>query len=221
MPDDPGIKVDDEEGIVDKKVKNHITDLRRQIDADERRLYVELPSERSDFGRREANLYWTTSVRQYLRAIKRLWAGEEDKSSVDNVNLYWETRKIAQIPLVPPPTDGIDLRPYYDGQLTRQQLIRKHDLPRDVDIPEPETKVFSGLQSVLETEAIQKQWTMKTNDGHSPSDVEYVTFRIEQPLPKEVLESAVEYADNFLQQAGVGFQTKAEPYMANKEEPGL
>lgn len=28
-----GIKVEDDEGIVDKKVKNHITDLRRQNDA--------------------------------------------------------------------------------------------------------------------------------------------------------------------------------------------
>lgn len=218
--DNGGLKVDDEEGIVDRKVKEHITNLRRQIDEDERRLYVELPSEREGFNRQSANLYWTTSVRQYLRAIKRLWAGEDDQSGVQNVNTYWQEKHIDSVDLIPPPTQGYDFRPYYNGQLDKRDIIRMYNLPRDAEIPKPDTKDFDGLQSVLETEAIHKTWTMKTSDGASPKDIEVVRFVYETPIPKRILEQAIEMADNFLQQAGVGFATKAEPYMGG-DEPGL
>jgi len=39
------------------------------------------------------------------------------------------------------------------------------------------------------------------------------------PLPKHVLENAVEVADNFLQQAGLGFEIGVPDYRST--EPGL
>lgn len=214
------LQVKDEEGVVDKKVKEHITNLREQIDDDERRLYVELPATREEFDRHQADVYWGVSIRQYLRAIKRLWNDDNDTPGVQRVGYYWQEKDIATVDLYPPPTDGYDLRPVYVGEVTERQFIRQHNLPRGVELPEPEQETFQGLADVLETDAIRAQWTMTTSERGAPGEVERVTFRVERPVPKHVLERTVEVADNFLQQAGVGFETKAPDYMGG-DEPGL
>jgi hypothetical protein len=70
---DVGIEVSDEEGLVDKKTKEHILNLRVQIDEDERELFVNKATDPDQaLSYVQATQYWSVSVRQYLRGIKRL-----------------------------------------------------------------------------------------------------------------------------------------------------
>ena len=200
--------VDDDEGYVDRKVKDHILSLRRQVDDDERHLYAERrasPDHTISVG--EANHFWGISVRQYLRGIKRLW-GDDDEDDIKGVNRYWGELTLGEVELVPPDTDGYEFSVCADtAQYSDIALKRFLGIPITAELPRVKTESFEGLRSVLETNRIEASWVV-TVDDTGPS-VAHETIRLQRqlPVPKHILENAVEAADNFLQQAGLGFST--------------
>lgn len=219
--DDGDIRVEDDEEIVDRKTKNQILNLREHVDESERALYVERMSDPDyQLSITDANQYWGLIIRQYLRGIKRLW-GEPDELPIKNVTKYWEEIEIGREVLVPPDQAGIQFsmmanHEEYDESQLRQYL----GLPRGASLPYPQPAVFRGLASVLNTNRIEHRWVVETNMEGPPPQHEHVTLSVSMPIPKHILENAVEAADTFLQQAGMGFEVGAPPYMGG-EEPGL
>lgn len=216
------IRVEDDEGVVDRKTKEHILNLRAQVDDDERMLYVEhMTNPEMNLTVRDANEYWGISVRQYLRGIKRLWSDDTDDLPITNVGKYWEEVEIGRETLVPPDTQDypFSIMEYYheyDESHLRQHL----GLPRGVDLPRPHTETFQGLKDVLNRNRIGHRWVVTTNNRGPPPEHEQLTLSVEMPVPKHILENAVEAADTFLQQAGVGFEVGAPAYMGG-DEPGI
>lgn len=214
-------QVNDDEGVVDRKTKEQILALRKQVDDDERALYVERMSDpQFSLSAAEANQYWGVSVRQYLRGIKRLW-NDSEGAGVANVDNYWEEMTIGQERLVPP-----DKGEYQFSIMARHEeydetaLRRLLGLPRTVTLPKPEWREFKGLYSVLRTNRIEKTWVVTIDDTGPPPEHQSIQLQVAMPVPKHILENAVEAADNFLQQAGLGFDVSAPPYRGG-EDPGL
>jgi hypothetical protein len=218
-PEGGEIHVADEEGIVDRKTKEHILSLRKQIDDDERQLYVELVAS-GRISRQEADEYWGISIRQYLRGIKRLWNSDSDQAGVRNVEFFWEKKEIAEFDLPPPDAESYQFSTLdYDAE-DLSSVKRSFGLPRTAELPEPRKQKFKGLQSVLSTRGLHETWRVKVNDSGPPPEHDYLTLERSMPVPKFVLEQAIETADNFLQQAGIGFETTVPPYMGG-DEPGI
>lgn len=219
-PEGGEVRVDDDEGIVDRKTKEHVLSLRKQIDEDERLLYVELQAS-GKIGLQQANEYWGVSVRQYLRGIKRLWNDEDvGGSGVKNVEYYWKNKNIAEYDIPPPDTERFNFSELAYLDQNERAVKRQLGLPMGSTLPRPKPVKFFGLQSILEQRRIHMRWSVKVDDRGPAPEHEYVTLEREFPLPKSVLEQAVEVADNFLQQAGIGFETSVPPYMGG-EEPGI
>lgn len=213
------VTIEDEEGVVDRKTKEHILSLRVQVDEDERSLYVEKASDPNySLSVPEANQYWGISVRQYLRGIKRLWSSGDEVDGVRNVKEYWERMKIAEERIVPPDKDGYRFS-LVDAGHDDLALKQKLGLPKRSELPEPVVEEFRGLNSILSQNRIEKTWVVKTKMDGPPPEHESVVLRRVYPLPKHVLENAVEVADNFLQQAGLGFEIGVPDYRST--EPGL
>ena len=220
-PEGGEVRVEDEEGIVDRKTKEHILALRKQIDEDERRLYVELVAT-GEVDKPQADQFWGVSVRQYLRGIKRLWNDEniEESSGVKNVEYYWKSKPIDELRIPPPDKRDYPFSRLANSAESPSTIKRELGLPRSAELPQPKRVEFRGLESVLNTHQIRKQWSVKVSDrGPAPAHEHMYLERV-LPVPKTVLEQAVETADNFLQQAGVGFETTVPPYMGG-DEPGL
>lgn len=217
----PTVTINDDDGVVDKATKEHILSLRKQIDDDERQLYVEA---RAGHPRgldiEDANRYWGISVRQYLRGIKRLWDDDSDETQVRKVHHYWGEREIGSVTLVPPDTQQYQFSIAERSDLSDSQLRRRLGLPPQSELPRPHTEDFRGLRSVLDATTVSKQWVVTLDASGPPPEHEKGQLQREIPVPKHILEQAVEVADNFLQQAGIGFDTTVPDYMGG-DEPGL
>ena len=214
------VHVEDEEGVVDRKTKEHILNLRTQVDEDERTLYVERASDpQYNLTVAEANQYWGISVRQYLRGIKRLWGTDPNVDGVRNVSKFWQEKKIGEETLVPPDKDGYQFSLVVNGEIEEQELKQRLGLPKKCELPEPYTVTFHGLNSILSQNRIENTWVVKTDMTGPPPEHESVVLHRVHPLPKHLLENAVEAADNFLQQAGLGFEIGVPDYRST--EPGL
>lgn len=201
-------EINDEEGLVDRKTKGHILDLRRQIDEDERRLFIELEANpQSGINHIEATQYWAVTVKQYLRSIKRLWGSTKDDEdhNVKGVREYWEEKKIGTVELPPPDKNGYQFSLCANEELGDEQLRRNLDLPRGTEIPRPVERDFFGLSSILEGDTVEHTWRVWVQkEGARPNWEDEILYQA-RPLPKGLLEKSVEEADNFLQQAGIGF----------------
>jgi hypothetical protein len=205
----PEYTVDDDEGYVDRQVKDHILNLRRQIDDDERRLYAERRADPNDsISVAEANHFWGLSIRQYLRGIKRLWG--DDDTDVKGVEEYWDTVRLGRVTLTPPDKDGYPFSQLAQAQGTGSVDMKRHiGVPLTAELPEPKTTEFYGLRSVLEENRIRERWEVTVAADGPALTNETMLLSREIPVPKHILENAVEAADNFLQQAGLGFSTGA------------
>lgn len=215
------VTVEDEEGVVDRKTKEHIMDLRKQVDNDERQIYIEgRAGHEAGLSMAEANRFWGLSVRQYLRGIKRLWDDDAKEEQVKRVGHYWSERDLGFVTIVPPDTPEYPFSIVEYDDHDDHELRQAIGLPREASLPRPYTKHFVGLNSVLQTVQIHKRWVVTVDAAGPPPthDQRVVEQRI--PVPKDILEAAVEAADNFLQQAGVGFSTTVPDYMGGSE-PGL
>lgn len=207
------VTIEDEEGVVDREVKKHVLSLRRQLDEDERTIYVEMVSNPAyDLTVDAANEYWGISVRQYLRGIKRLWSNDE-KTDVRNVKEYWTKKKLGAETLIPPDQGGYQFSLVaHADRYSEMQLKRAIGLPRKADLPMPQVVEFHGLNSILSQNRIDHTWVVQTNMSGPPPEHQSMTIHVETPIPKHILENAVEAADTFLQQAGLGFEVGVPDY---------
>jgi len=212
----PGAKIQDEEGVVDTKVKEHLLSLRRQLDQDERTLFVERAVEGLSHARAEQ--FWGIAVRQYLRSIKRLWSDDEAKTPLQNIDEYWQDIELGEVTVTPPDAEGYQFSLVARGYDPRT-LRRKLGLPPTAELPEPKTVSFRGLSSVLRRRVVSAEWLVTVDDSGPPPEHEQVALDVTRPVPKHILENTVEAADNFLQQAGIGFEVSGEDIYSS--EPGL
>lgn len=221
------VQVTDEEDGVDQQLKQQVLQLRQTVDEDERRLYVDrVRDPEQHYTRQHADQDWALSIRQYLRAIKRLWDDAEDISGVKH---YWrgdendrgERLTLGAAQLVPPDTEDyqFSLVAQHDGMDPRR-LRRALGLPRGVDLPRPYRREFVGLSDVLNTRVVEHTWVITVDNSGPPPAHETVTVPAASPVPKHVLENALEAADAFLQQAGLGFETSLPDYYGGTE-PGI
>lgn len=205
--DSLGIEINDEDGLVDKRTKQHIVNLRIEIDNDERELFVNWPKEQpQQYSELQAVQQWSVSVKQYLRAIKRLWHDEGDTSEVRNVDYYWQEKKIASYDLVPPDKDGYRFSLIGMQEMDANSIRRRIGLPQGAEVPKPVTISINGLEEVLNRDRISHSWTVYVDKSGAPPNWDDRTLTREIPLPRELLSDAVEVADDFLQQAGIGFK---------------
>jgi len=211
------VQVTDEENGVDQQLKNQVLSIRQTVDQDERKLFVDrLRDPEIPYSRAEANQDWGLSVRQYLRAIKRLW---DDEGKISGVDEYWRQMHLGSVTLVPPDTDGYQFSAV--AQDAPAADLRRHiGLPRGVDLPEPYEYVFRGLKDILNTRVVSQSWTVTVDNSGPPPAHERVMVQDATGVPKPVLENAVEAADAFLQQAGLGFETSLPDYYGGTE-PGI
>lgn len=212
----------DEENTVDRKIKNQILGLRETVDQDERRLYVDRMQEEPHYSRQHANRDWAISVRQYLRGIKRLWADTDDVP-IKNVDYYWQEILLHDSAETMWPPNHNDFKfelMQFAGEYDERKLRDAIGLGKRGDFPEPYRVEFRGLQSVLARDRIEHTWVITTHKEGPPPNHNIERPSISMPVPKHILENAVEAADNFLQQAGLGFNISIPDYTGG-EEPGI
>lgn len=218
----------DEEGAVDKKLKNRIVKARDRVDEREDALFVGAPLEGAALSQQEASRIWATSVRQYLRAIEPLLRSDDVAQSEH----YYTGRVIVDQDVKPPdgvypqpgsPMEGVEPQRRYNWSLfyrddvDLQQAIQSHDhdaFDRQFTPPEPKRITLKGLKSIIETETVSAEWAIVTNPGSIPPQQTQVFPSINAPLTREMLIESVRIADEFLQEAGiaidVGYQEKDE-----------
>lgn len=210
------VRVTDEEHSVDQQIKRQVVEIRRVVDEDERNLYVDRvrdPEQR--YSRAAADQDWALSIRQYLRSIKRLW---DEEGEIAGVRKFWENQPLGEAVLVPPDTDDHEFSLVAQrDSVPDARLRRAMGLPRNVELPSVYRHEFHGLKDVLNTRVVEHTWAIQV-DATPP--YETVTVQNAKPIPKHILENALEAADAFLQQAGLGFETSLPDYMGG-QEPGI
>jgi len=201
MGDDEEFEVSDDEDIVDRHIKKEVLNLRDQINTDEREVYSErMADPEINYTRQDANLHWAIPVRQYLRSIKRLWT---EDTEVQGATYYWEELDLGSIELVPPDTDTYSFsRIRSDGD--EMKLKRILGMHANAELPEIREHDFIGLNDVLKTELLSEMWEITVDPTGPPPQQETVQVSRAQPIPKHIMENAVEAADAFLQQADLG-----------------
>lgn len=210
------------ENLVDEKIKKQVLELRSVVDDDERRIYVDRLRTDPQYTRAEANQDWGVSVRQYLRAIKRLWPDEEDVP-IAKEDYYWKRVPLSQNEyLYPHDKNGFrfSLVQHTERFATERDLRNAIGLGPRGDIPEPYSITFKGLSSILNQNRIEHTWLITTHKQGPPPAHNIETVEQSMPIPKHILENAVEAADNFLQQAGLGFDVSMPAY-EGEGGPGL
>lgn len=212
--------IKDEEGNVDRQTKQQLMQLRKQVDEDERRLYVEMRSDPEyALTVEKCNEFWGVSVRQFLRSIKRLWTGKES-SEVRNASHYWKEHEIGAVELMPPNKQNFAFADVAQMQATTKRKRRLLGLPRGVEVPKPQQKRFHGLMSVLDQTRVSHTWNVCLDNRGPPPEHTNITLQESMPVPKHILENAVEAADVFLQDVGIGFEIGAPDYFGG-DEPGI
>lgn len=206
-------RVNDSEGTVDQKIKSRILRARERIDDREDQLFVQAPATGVRISQEKALDAWGTSVRQYIRVVKPLLTSTE----VDESDYYFKEVHLGEFEV--PPPDGKKPWSYFAHTNNPSDLKREMGLPVAFDPPETRVASFKGLESVLNRHRIVKQWTidMKPNAILPGESTDHVS--VELPVPKSILESAVEETDAFLQQAGVGIEIGFQERDATDDEP--
>lgn len=213
---------DSDDEPIDAKIKHQVLKLRQIVNDDERRLYVDRVRTDPRYTQFDANEDWQLSIRQYLREIKRLWPDGEDVP-IPNIDYYWREIELSgEFELVPPDKNGfqfsvVENREHFGSDRELREAI---GLGPHGDIPEPKTVKFTGLSSILEKQHIEKTWVITTHKDGAPPEHNTEVVSLTLPIPKHVLENAIEAADNFLQQTGLGFDITMPAYMGDGD-PGL
>lgn len=193
-------KVTDEEGTVDQKVKARILKARERVDDAEAVLYVDAPTSDVQVTRKQMHLGYVTMVRQFIRAIKPLLTSPK----IPQADYYY-----SEVPLfeteVPPPDKRYEWSKFALPDVDETKLKMEMGL-RGVEPPRPKTVSVRGLNEVMTREEVNLQWSIDLNGGQKVAQSNMETLTRTFPLPKRVYDSAVEHADAFLQQAGVGLE---------------
>jgi len=207
-----------DEGTVDERVKQRILDARQRVDEREDYLYVQAPVEEGlSASPGEQDLYWGMVVKQFLRTIKPLLSN----AHFDHAKRYAEEIRIGSMDFVPQDTDKYPFSQVAREQIDPQTFKTKFGLPQTADLPETKYMTFHGLESVLQTEGVERRvWTIETGSWSDPENAGVIQTANEQVVPKKIYEQALTHADEFLQRAGIGVTLHLEDYTGG-EEPGI
>lgn len=197
-PDRSQSEVQDEEGTVDRKIKNRILDARARVDEREDILFTQpIVDPELNLNRVDATRAWGNTVRQFIRSIEPLLRSDDIKNS----EYYYAEVILGRETLVPPDSDKYQFSKFANEEISDKHLKRDMGLPPSFEPPEPVTVEFTGLGDILRQEMLHHKWTVDVADKGRPAIKE---LSVETPVPKFVYENAVRAADQFLQQAGVG-----------------
>lgn len=196
-----------DEGEVDTKIKKRIIDARNRVDEREDYLYVQAPVEEGlTVNSAQQDIYWGMMVKQFLRTIEPILRAEE----IDQSQEYYERKPLGSVRLVPRNAAGIPFEEYVRADVAPVEFKVRYGIADHATLPESTTEPFVGLKSVIETNGVvQEEWTVELADG------DVVQTGDEQAVPKEVYETALREADEFLQQAGIGIEIGSGRPFAN------
>lgn len=209
-----------DDGTVDKKLKDRIINARERVDDREDYLYVQATVDANKhIEPAEQTVYWGMVVKQYLRTIEPL-LNEETVSEADK---FYTAISIGEVTLLPQDTPQYPFSAVARGDIEPMQFKIQYDLPRSVELPEPKTVEFEGLQSVIERgPMIGETWEVETNVYSDPREGRVVRTQDQRPIPKQIYEDAVRIADRFLQQAGIGLElgVDGQPAIGSFDQSG-
>jgi hypothetical protein len=199
--EEPSQKVTDDEGTVDDRVKNRILKARERIDTAEAALYVDAPTSDTGITEKQQYLGYQAMVRQYIRAIKPLLTSEK----IPQAEHYHSEVLLYEDMVAPPDSRRFKWSRFANDEIDDTKIKMEMGL-RYVDPPKPKRVSVEGLNEILTKDEISAHWSFDLLDsqGVAKTDVEHLDYRV--PVPKRVYDSAVEQADAFLQQAGIGLE---------------
>jgi len=106
---------------------------------------------------------------------------------------------------VPPDTDGYNFSMVAYSDNSDNELRQMLNLPRSATVPKPETIHFIGLKDIIEApDVLQHRWTVTVDDSGPPPKHDRVYPNAKNVISKEIFVDAVRYADQLLQNAGIG-----------------
>jgi len=201
-------RVADEEGSVDTKIKTRILKSRERVDSAEEALFVEAATDETmRFNRQQQIVTWGTMVKQFLRTIEPLLRSDEVKGSTK----YYEEIEIGKEVLTPPDTDGYPFSRVSFTNKSDKQLRRMLGLPRGVSIPKPMPVTFNGLRSIIEApDVLEQRWVVTVDNSGPPPTHKEVYPHEKKVISKDIFVDAVRYADQFLQEAGIGLDLEGD-----------
>jgi hypothetical protein len=198
--EEPSQKVTDDEGTVDEKVKGRILKARQRIDDAEAALYVEAPASDTGISPKQQYIGYQAMVRQYIRAIKPLLTSEKIPRAE-----YYHSKVLLYEDEIAPPNGRYDWSKFANEQVDDTAIKMEMGL-RYVDPPKPKRVSIEGLNEILTKDEISAFWSFDLlgSQGVAQTDIESLSHR--ERVPKRVYDAAVEQADAFLQQAGIGLE---------------
>jgi len=214
---DDTLTVKDDEEYVAKRIKKRILDSRDRVDQREDLLFagrvldpeVDIPEHRAvrAFGK---------TVQQFVRNIRVLLTSFPEGDG----QRYFEQTDLGHVTLYPPNTDSYQFGDAARSSRPPEEVKKDLGLPREASLPEPSTVTFDGLKSILEHDPVLRQrWSVQVSTGHGRESAEYVTVHAQQVVPKHIYDAAVEAADEFLNNIGMGVDI--DPGEWRSGEPGL
>lgn len=212
------ITIKDEENYTDKKIKQRILNTRDMLNEAKFELFAgRLTEPDVEVSQQQALFAWGDLVRSYLRDLGVLLYHED----LPGAEYYREKVEIGEIQIIPPDKDDYQFSLVAQGQLSAEELRRHFGLGRGAELPQPRTRQLRGLASVIEMEpVIEEHWAVSLNPREAPPNRDILRLSKAKPVPRHIYENALVQADQFLQEAGIGLDIEAEPYMADGE-PGL
>lgn len=201
--DAPEMQVQDTDNVLDRQLKKRLINLRNQVDERWDDIFVKsvIAGENPNTSP-ELLQAWGAAAKQYLTAIEPLLVDED----ITDSQHYYREIPIGEVELVPPDTDDIPFSEIAQTEGNELHFRLRYDLPDRMELPESETVTFTGLREVIERPALLTHtWNLQAGPEHG--GVLRLTAR--QVVPKEVYRNAVRHADQFLQNAGVGFEISA------------
>lgn len=204
-----------DDGTVDRKLKDKIIEARQRIDAREDFLYVEAPVDNAyQIGEHDQDKMWGMVVKQFLRKIKPLLQSDEITTDRD----YYEGVELGEIQLIPRDVRGYPFSQVATGAMDGETFKLQYDLPRDVELPKVEVVEFHGLKSVLKRDpVVSKEWVVQADAWNAPGQNGVIRTGDAQAIPREIYEEAIFEADKSLQEAGIGLELGASEVESRPE----
>lgn len=225
-PDDEREKqLQDSDGYMEQRAKQLIGDARERVQENKQELLVKAPVQMGDLSQRDRYVsVWATSVKQYLRAIEPLLRSDD----LADADYYYRELEIVDKPVWPADDrQRVAQNPRYEGTPVRgpdgdttHEIINWPELYEQstpargnsllghgFEPPEPKRVELKGLKSIMETEAILKEWRVPLNPQEPEFRQSVAMPKWHTPLKKEWLEKAVSEANQFLNDNGLGIPT--------------
>jgi len=206
----------DEEGTVDRKVKDRILKSREMVDQAETELFIRKYEDMRNSLPRGASHEdvesaladrWAVVVKQYIRTVRPLFVSDE----IEGASEYWEEIPIVDEMVYPSPQKGVDWRRFYTSDQDDYTVASSMEMNVEpaFEAPEPKRVTLNGLKMLEEFESKRLTWTVVLTPSKFGKARKTMSLEDHFTLTKPVYEKAVELTDEFLQQAGIGLQISA------------